>query len=130
MRKGGLEPDVRPRKASVSRIATVKDRRRRSRIVPDRHNLEGAGELPRSTEPPLPFSAEVTKRRFAVGQERDTMGCWKMRGRGLEPVCGHVAPQEIAEVVGTNGRLRAAIVPQRDNSQDTAERSIYWHLVA
>jgi hypothetical protein len=44
--EGGDWNQTRDRKnPAFSRIATVKDRRRQSRIVPDRHNLGDANEL-------------------------------------------------------------------------------------
>src|SRR5215475_13368139 len=48
--RGDLNPTRDRENPAFSRIATVKDRRRPSRIVPDRHNLAGAGELSRLTE--------------------------------------------------------------------------------
>src|SRR5262249_1232501 len=42
--RGDLNPTCDRENPAFSRIATVKDRRRRSRIVPDRHNLAGADE--------------------------------------------------------------------------------------
>jgi hypothetical protein len=64
----------------------------------------------------------LPKTRIWVTSQKnaDEIALKGMRGGGLEPVSSHVTPQEIEEVMGTNGRLRAGIVPQRDNSQDTA----------
>jgi integrase len=45
--RGDLNPTPDRENPAFSRIATVKDRRRPSRIVPDRHNLAGAGEVSR-----------------------------------------------------------------------------------
>jgi hypothetical protein len=42
--RGDLNPTCDRENPAFSRIATVKDRRRPSRIVPDRHNLAGGDE--------------------------------------------------------------------------------------
>jgi hypothetical protein len=80
VKKGGLNPIPGRERPAFSRTATVKDRRRPSRIVPDRHNRAGTDEL--STERPLPFMAELATPRFGDGREQ-TIRVLEVRGRGL-----------------------------------------------
>jgi hypothetical protein len=81
--RGDLNPTSGRENPAFSRIASVKDRHRPSRIVPDRHNLAGADERsPRQED--LPHSGQ----RFRLPVRRrpkpddEVLG---VRGRGLEP---------------------------------------------
>jgi hypothetical protein len=49
--RGDLNPTAGREIPAFSRIATVKDRHRPPRIVPDRHNLDGADEVSRVPRP-------------------------------------------------------------------------------
>src|SRR5262249_2960264 len=64
--RGDLNPTCDRENQAFSRIATVKDHRRPSRIVPDRHNLAGADERsPDSTSGEL---SDQRLRRLQIGR--------------------------------------------------------------
>src|SRR5262249_36608963 len=85
--RGDLNPTPDRENPAFSRIATVKDRRRPSRIVPDRHNLGGAGEEVRG-----PRGAKEV--RASVADWRSTLSALGLAAEELAEQCGIVRDAE------------------------------------